>query len=90
MMQLSDLQTWLAGSLFEGAGDIVGLIIFGVILYVVMQATKDTMIMIILLVPVMLILSVMGLISVTITFLMIIAMVIIIALNTSGALFGRD
>lgn len=90
MMQLSDLQTWLANSLFEGAGDIVGLIIFGVALFIIMQATKDTMIMIILLIPTMLILSVMGLISATVTFVMIIAMVIIIALNTSGALFGRD
>lgn len=90
MMQINDLQTWLGNALFDGAGDIVGLIIFGVVLYVITMATKDTMIMIVLLIPTMLILSIMGLISVTVTFIMIIAMVIVIALNTSGALFGRD
>lgn len=90
MMQINDLQTWLGNALFDGAGDIVGLIIFGVVLYVITMATRDTMIMIVLLIPTMLILSIMGLISVTVTFIMIIAMVIVIALNTSGALFGRD
>ena len=90
MMQLTDFQTWLSNAMFDGAGDVVGLIIFGLALYIVTTATKDTMIVCVLLIPVMLILAIMGLISATAIFLMIIAMVVIIALNVSGAIFGRD
>lgn len=78
----------LGRSLFNGAGDVVGLILFGAVLMLIMAVTKDTMTIVILLVPIMLICSLMGLISATITFIMIIVMVVIIALNASGALFG--
>lgn len=78
----------LGRSLFNGAGDVVGLILFGAALMLIMAVTKDTMTIVILLVPIMLICSLMGLISATITFVMIIVMVVIIALNASGALFG--
>lgn len=88
MLQLSDLQKIIGNSLFEGAGDVAGLAIFAIVLYVIMSFTKDTLILVILMIPLMLILSIMGVISSTILFVMIIAMVIIIALKASGALFG--
>lgn len=88
MMQVTDVQHMLGQYLFDGAGDVVGLMIFGVALAIIMSVTKDTMIMCVLLIPVMLICSLMGLISATVLFIMIIAMVIIIALNASGAIFG--
>lgn len=88
MMQVNDLSTILGRYLFDGAGDVVGLIIFGVALYIITMVTKDTMILCILLIPLMLMFSIMGLVSTTILFLMVIAMVIVIALNASGALFG--
>lgn len=90
MMQVSDLQHMLGVYLFDGAGDVVGLILFGVALYLVLMVTRDTMTMCVLMIPVMLICSLMGLISATVLFLMIIAMVILIALNASGALFGGE
>lgn len=88
MIQLTDIQKILGNSLFEGAGDIAGLLIFGAAIYIIMMVTKDTMVMVVLLIPIMLILSIMGIISATVTFLMIIAMVIIIALNASRGIFG--
>lgn len=88
MIQITDIQSMLGRSLFNGAGDVVGLILFGAVLMLIMAVTKDTMTIVILLVPIMLICSLMGLISATITFVMIIVMVVIIALNASGALFG--
>lgn len=88
MIQITDIQSMLGRSLFNGAGDVVGLILFGAVLMLIMAVTKDTMTIVILLVPIMLICSLMGLISATITFIMIIVMVVIIALNASGALFG--
>lgn len=89
MIQIADIQKIIGNSLFEGAGDVAGLAIFAVALYVIMTVTKDTMILIILMIPLMLMLSIMGVISSTILFIMIIAMVIIIALRASTALFGE-
>lgn len=88
MMQLTDLQRILADYLFDGAGDIVGIILFGIALYFLLMVTKDTVAIIVLLIPIMLIFAILGLISTTAMFIMIIIMVILIALNVSGALFG--
>lgn len=88
MMQITDLQRIFGDLLFEGAGDVVGIILFGISLYLVLMVTKDTIAIIVLLIPILLIFSLLGMISATVLFLMIIIMVIVIALNVSGALFG--
>lgn len=87
MIQLSDIQTLLDTGFFAG-GDVAGLVIFALALAVIMAVTKDTLVMVILLIPVMLILSIAGVISTTILFIMTIVMVLIIALTTSNSLFG--
>lgn len=89
MIQLTDIQNIIGRSLFEGAGDVAGLIIFAIALAFILKITHDTLILIILMIPLLLILSIMGVISSTILFIMIIAMVIIIALKTSTSLFGE-
>lgn len=89
MLSITDFQTIIAGSFFDGSMTIAGLAIFAVVLLIVFKLTKNLLHSLMVSVPVLLIFSAYGIITGDALMILIIVIVLGLALSVTKIVDSR-